>query len=56
MQKSFDCVKMVREIRDRHFEENKGKSRKEVIERYRQKAARFFEVKEAPAPYEKETQ
>jgi hypothetical protein len=49
--KKNNCVKMVREIRDRHFEENKGKSRKEVIEHYRQKASKFFNVKEEPASY-----
>lgn len=47
MKKTFDCVKMVRDIRDRHFEENKGKSRKEVIAKYREKASKFFEVKDS---------
>jgi hypothetical protein len=51
MKKTFDCVKTVREIRDRHFEENKGKSRKEIIESYRKKASKFFTVNESPAPY-----
>jgi hypothetical protein len=45
MKKKFDCMKMVRDIRDRQFEENKGKSSKETIEYNRQKADIFFEVK-----------
>ena len=49
--KKNDCVKIVRDIRDRHFEENKGRSRKEVIEHYRHKASIFFKVKEKPASY-----
>ena len=51
MKKKFDCVKTVREIRNHHCEENKEKSRKEIIESYRQKASKFFTVNENPAPY-----
>ena len=32
--KSFDCVKMTREIRDKIFEKTKHKSRSEIIEWY----------------------
>jgi hypothetical protein len=30
--KSFDCVKMTRDIRDKLYEENKGKSLKEFAD------------------------
>lgn len=32
--KTFDCVQMTREIRDKIYEENKGKSRAELIQFY----------------------
>lgn len=44
MKKTIDCIKMVREIRDRHYEDNKDKSRKEIIEKYREKASKFFKI------------
>ena len=49
--KKFDCIEVVREIRDRHFDHNKGKSRKEIIARFRQKASTSVTVKENPAPH-----
>jgi hypothetical protein len=51
MEKKFDAVKMVRDIRDKHYEEMKGKSHKEIMECYRKKAASFLIVKEPQAPY-----
>jgi hypothetical protein len=32
--KTFDCVQMTREIRNKIYEENKGRSREELIQYY----------------------
>jgi hypothetical protein len=44
MDKSFDCVKMVREIRDKHYEETKDMSQEEKIE-YIKRQAKNLEPK-----------
>jgi hypothetical protein len=38
MEKKFDCVKMVREIRDKHYEETKNMTREERIKYIKEKA------------------
>lgn len=37
-EKTFDAVKMVREIRDQHYEQTKGMSQEERVAFYREKA------------------
>jgi hypothetical protein len=44
--KTFDAVKMVREIRDKHHEQFKNKPMKERIAYYRKKARDFRERQE----------
>lgn len=39
--KTFDAVKMVREIRDRHYEQTKDMTKEERIAFYREKARRL---------------
>lgn len=41
--KTFDAVKMVREIRDQHYEQTKDKTREERIAFYREKARRLHQ-------------
>ena len=41
MKKTFDAVKMVREIRDRLYNQTKRMTFKEKIEFYRQKSRKF---------------
>lgn len=48
--KSFDCVKMTREIRDKIYEETKHMSRSEIIEWYNAAALEdpfFARIREA---------
>lgn len=45
--KTFDAVKMVREIRDKHHERFKDKPIEERIAYYRKKAQNFRERREA---------
>ena len=45
--KTFDAVKMVREIRDKHHEQFKDKPIEERITYYRKKAKEFYERREA---------
>jgi hypothetical protein len=49
--KSFDCVKMVRDIRDKMYEEQKNLSDKDLIAYYHQKAAEARQVQEKIAHY-----
>ncbi len=49
--KSFDCVKMVREIRDKMYEEQKNMSDKDLIAYYHQRAVEARQVQEKIAHY-----
>jgi hypothetical protein len=49
MEKKFDAVKMVRDIRDKHYSAMKGKSHKEIMEYYRKKSESVLKARE-PAP------
>ena len=41
MKKTFDAVKMVRDIRDKLYQQTKGMTRKQVIEFYHKESAKF---------------
>ena len=41
MEKKFDCVKMVREIRDKHYEETKNMTCEERIKYIKESARKF---------------
>ncbi len=49
--KTFDCIKMVREIRDRIYEENKNKSQQEMIEYYAKVKQETLALREDSATY-----
>ncbi len=51
MEKRFDSVKMVREIRDKNREKMKTKSTEQRSEYYRQKAASVLNLEERPPQY-----
>lgn len=51
MEKSFDSVKMTREIRDRNREKMKTKSNEEREQFYKKKAADILNVNEKPPEY-----
>jgi hypothetical protein len=52
--KTFDCVKMTRDIRDKIYEQNKGKSHKELIEYYARLKPETLAMKEESAKYGKD--
>lgn len=51
MEKRFDSLKMVREIRDKNREKMKAKSARESSEYYQQKAAPVLKLQECPKDY-----
>lgn len=51
MENNLDSVKMVRKIRDKHKEETKGKSHKEKMDYYKEKAAAVLNVEENKTKY-----
>jgi hypothetical protein len=52
--KKFDCVKMVRDIRDKIYEEQKGMTKEEKLAYYHQKAVEARKVQESAAHYGKD--
>ncbi len=49
--KAFDCVKMVRKIRDKIHEEQKNMTDNEIIAYYHQKAVEARKIQEKMASY-----
>ena len=44
--KKIDAIDIIRSIRENQYKETKGKTNKEIIAYFRQKAAKFSKVKE----------